>query len=241
MIDSLRSVRAYALIGLCVAVLPLAGGAQVSPGIISTEAVGEATAAADEALVRFGVSVRSETAAAAAAEMAAVIGRVRDSLQAAGIPRDSVPTTGYAVYPIRRAPRDPRDTSVVFDASTSVSAKIRDFDAIGRIITAVLGAGATNVQGISFGASDTGPARVRAIALAVADARRDAEALARAAGVTLGGLVELSTASAPAAPMFDAPVMQASAARFQEGAIEVVPQDIVVHVRVTARWRVAPD
>jgi uncharacterized protein YggE len=197
----------------------------------------------DHARVTFGVVARAETASEAASRIAAVMSSIRDSLVAVGVPSDSVPTMGYTV---RRQRSFERDSLLGYDAETSVIVTIRDLARIGSTIEAVLGAGANDISGLQFLATDRRAARDEAITMAVTEAQRDAMALAAAAGVGLGELVELSTASG-ISPMtrgafLDEIVVTRSRTRAQAMAISVVPRDVVVRVQVTGRWRVqAPN
>lgn len=199
---------------------------------VTTEAVGEVALSPDHARLTFGVTTLKATAPEAAAEVAAVLARIRDSLVAAGVPQDSVPTMGYRIR--RQLTRD-ADTVAGYYGETSVVVTIWDFDRIGPVIEAVIGAGANDISGIQFRASEQRAARNEAIAIAVRAARRDAEALAEAAGHRLGSLLEISTVANPFGRTPSGVFSMQMRAR--ESAIQVVPQDIVVRVSVTARWR----
>ncbi len=216
----------------CLWSLPVHAQTEADEGTVVTAATGEVSLAPDHARLTFGIVARRTTAAEAATVIAGTMSRVRDSLVALGIPRDSVPTMGYT---IRRQRRFDTDSILGYDGQTSVVVEIRDFALISGVIEAVIGAGANTVRGIDFRASDQRSARDRAIALAVEEARRDAVALAEAAGRELGELVELSTISARVravgADLVDRQIT------VETMAIEVIPRDITVRVQVTARWR----
>ena len=66
------------------------------------------------------------------------------------------------------------------------------WDLIGRAIDAAVQAGADEVQSITFSSSRYEALRQQALAVAVGNARRDAEIMARAAGGRLGQLIEVS-------------------------------------------------
>ncbi|MEO5511070.1 MAG: SIMPL domain-containing protein, partial [Longimicrobiales bacterium] len=80
--------------------------------------------------------------------------------------------------------------------------------------------------------------RRMAISAAVGSARADAEAMARAAGGTLGELLELSTngPTVPPRPMYDMAV-RASAKGMQVEPTPVNPGQQTVTVYVNARWK----
>ena len=216
--------------------LPSPASAQTTAAeapIITTEAVGEVSLPPDHARLTFGVTALAPTAAGASAEMARVMAQVRDSLVAAGVPRDSVPTMGYS---IRQRRSIQSDTLIGYQGQTSVVVSIRDFARIGAVIEAILGAGANDIRTVEFRADDRRAARDEAIGAAVEAARGDAMALARAGSSNLGELLELSTV--PYQSGRSTTRIAGRNSRQQETiAIQVVPRDIIVRVHVTARWR----
>jgi uncharacterized protein YggE len=137
----------------------------------------------------------------------------------------------------------PRQNSFV--ATNSVRVELRKLDDVGRIIDAGLAGGATQVSTLQLGPQETGDARRRAIALAVADARQDAEALARAAGGSLGVLLSLATTNVGMAPGTD--LMQyeyMQAARSYAGGVAFAtpfnPREVTIAAMVYARWQFIP-
>jgi uncharacterized protein YggE len=203
---------------------------------VTTEAVGEVSLSADHARITFGVTALRPTARESAAEIAEVLTRIRDSLVAVGVPRDSVPTMGYTIR--RQLTRDAETAG--YHGETSVVVTIWDFTRIGAVIEAVIGAGANDISGIQFRASNLRPARNEAIALAVEAARRDAEALAEAAGSRLGSLLEVSTVGLARTSGGSFAARERSIAAARAYRIQVVPRDVTVRVSVTARWRLGP-
>ena len=75
-----------------------------------------------------------------------------------------------------------------------VRATVRKIANVGKVLDAGLDAGANNVQGVSFGLEKRAPAEETALTEAVREARRKAEAMARAAGVRLGSILEINSA-----------------------------------------------
>ena len=72
---------------------------------------------------------------------------------------------------------------------------------MGRVIDAALAKGANEISSLQFFSSKADSARSVALAAAVADAKAQAEVMARAAGGSLGQLLELNTSSVPIRPM----------------------------------------
>ena len=218
----------------CLLSLPARAQTTTGEATVVTAATGEVSLSPDHARLTFGIVTRKTTAAEAASVIASTMNRIRASLVAVGIARESVPTMGYT---IRRRRRFDTDSVLGYDGATSVVVEIRDFALISRVIEAVIGAGANNVRGIDFRASDQRSARDRAIALAVEEARRDVVALAQAVGRELGELVELSTITGREDRIIRGAQSRTQTTGIETMSIEVIPRDITVRVRVTARWR----
>ena len=164
------------------------------PPSISTSAVGETTVVPDRAMLSVAVESQGQTAAAAGAENAKLQTRVIDAVKAAGVAAAQIRTSGYNVFPEYTQPsagKGPRITS--YRAHNTVQVEVRNLESVGKVIDAVLAAGATNLGGLSLFASNTDAARRDALQKAVAKARSDAEVVATAAGGSLGALLELNT------------------------------------------------
>jgi uncharacterized protein YggE len=162
---------------------------------------------------------------------------VLDALAKLDLPKDQLSTQGYSVYPEMRYDNtggSPRVTGYV--VTNTVRAETRRPEQAGAIVDAALDAGANLINGLSFYASSIDEPRRTAIAAAVASARADADAMARAAGGSLGALVELSTQgpTVPPRPMFD---MAARGKVTQVESTPMNPGEQTITVFVNARWQ----
>jgi uncharacterized protein YggE len=201
--DSMYSfIRGAALGAVLMLAFPLtampvaaqSGGPPTPPPSISTSAVGETTVVPDRAMVSVAVESQGPTAAAAGAENAKLQTRVIDAVKAAGIAAAQIRTSGYNVFPEYTQPTGAKGPRISgYRAHNTVQVEIRNLESVGKVIDAVLGAGATNLGGLSLYASNTDAARRDALQKAVAKARSDAEVTAAAAGGSLGALLEIST------------------------------------------------
>ena len=163
-----------------------------APPSITASAVGDTRIVPDRAMVSVAVESQGETAAKAGADNAARQARVIDAVKAAGVAAAQIRTSGYNVFPeyAQSSGKGPRISG--YRAHNTVQVEVRDIDAVGKIIDAALGAGATNIGGVSLFASNTDAARKEALQKAVAKARVEAETVATAAGGSLGPLLELA-------------------------------------------------
>ena len=228
---------------ICAAVLTtfpadlMAQATQTPVPQISTSANGEARVQPDRATVMFAVETRAQTAAKAGADNAKRQKAVIDSLRKQGIGEGQISTTGYSVAPEMRY--DGKQPQVVgYVARNTVRAEVGKIDQVGTLIDAALAAGANVVSSLRFYSSKADDARKTALADAVAKARSDAETMARAAGGTLGTLLELSTSGA-VRPMGEEFAMARMAAA-DSAPTPVEPGEQTVTVFVSARWAFVP-
>jgi uncharacterized protein len=186
-----------ALFALATFAAPSARAQQPSatpPALVTTTATGEERIVPDRARLSIGVQTQAATAADASARNARLQRLVMDTLRALGIPQDRISTSGYNVYPEQTYDQQTRRSRITgYNVQNTVIVDLPRVDQVGPALDAVLAKGANLVSSLAFYSSDAEGARRRALANAVQRARQDAEAMARAAGGQLGGLVELST------------------------------------------------
>ena len=185
----------HALVAVMLAAPFAAQSQAVPPGTseVATSGRGEVGVAPDHAILVVGIEGRAPSAAAAASDVAAKVASTIAALRAAGVSPEQITTVGYSVsQDYDFTPGAPRRPSG-FIALNSVRVDVRRVADIGKLIDAALTGGATLVSPIQYLPQNPTDARDRALALAVAAARHDAETIARAAGGSLGKLVYLSS------------------------------------------------
>jgi uncharacterized protein YggE len=198
---------------------------------------GEARADPDRATLLVAVETRGANAAAAGTDNATRQRAVLDALRALGLQKNQLSTAGYNVQPeYSRVNGQQHLTDYV--ARNTVSAELHQLDQVGRAIDASLEAGATNISGVQFWATDADSARRAALTAAVAQARQDADAMARAAGGSLGPLLELTgSPQITPRPMMFARAMGAEAAA---PATDIEPGALTIRADVTGTWQFTP-
>jgi hypothetical protein len=120
-------------------------------------------------------------------------------------------------------------------ATSSVRVRTSDLGKVGAMIDAALAKGATGIAGLSFYVANSDDARRKALTAAVENARRDAEAMAVAAGGKLGQLIDIVTEPEEYYRPMNTMLMAAARAP-QATPIEAGEQKVTASV--TARWRV---
>jgi len=237
-----RSHAAAVLLGALFSA-PLAAQTPVATIVptIEVAGTGEATVTPDRALIYVGVQTKARTAALAGAENARLATAVLEAVRRAGIAREQIGTMNYNVNPSYRYYPDGRKPELTgYDASNTVRIEVRSLDLVGKVIDGALGAGANNISGMSFYASQMDATRRAALGAATTDARASAEAMASAAGGSLGTLISVTS------QMNDGPrpiLMQAMAMRGKasdEATPVVAPTEQTVNASVLGRWQFIP-
>jgi uncharacterized protein YggE len=203
------------------------------PPFIAASGVGDARIVPDRAMLTVAVESQAPTAAKAGTDNAARQTRVIDAVKAAGVAAAQIRTSGYNVFPeyAQGDGRAPRITG--YRAHNSVVIEVRDIAAVGKIIDAALAAGANNIGSMSLFASNSDGARKEALQKAVAKARTEAEAVASAAGGSLGALLELSIEPYG----MPQPLMrQAVGNMAMADATPIETGELTVNAMVRARW-----
>jgi len=209
---------------------------QDPPRIIAT-GTGEARVSPDRATIFVGVQSRAATAAAAGADNSRRQKAILDTLKALGLTPDQLSTLNYNVSPEMQYNQNggtPRVTGYV--VTNTVRAEVRKIDDVGRLIDAALGKGANEISSLQFYSSKADSARRAAMADAVKNARADAEALAAAAGGSVGPILEISTSSSPVRPFNEMPMAKMAAAQ----STPIEPGQQMISASVNVRFTFVP-
>ena len=184
---------------LAQAVVTQAGVAQPRIPEITASGRGEVPVTPDRATVLVSVESRAASAAAAAADNSTRMSAVLEALRRTGLAQGDITTSMYTVgqdfRQFRMGPQGPESPSapVQFLARNTVRASVRRLADVGKVIDASLSAGATSITSVQFSSPSTDDARRNAVGIAVAQAQKDAEAIARASGGRLGRLLSMSS------------------------------------------------
>lgn len=194
---------------------------------------GEIKVSPDRANIQISVQTKAVTAAAAAAENATRQKAVIDALRALGLQATDISTVGYSVNPEQRYEPNREPVVIGYTVVNTVMVEVRDLSMVGRIIDVAISRGANMITSLNFYASNTEAARREAIAMAIQRARVDADAAARAAGGTIGGLLEVSVGAYFPPPR---PMEFAVRAMNQAADTPINPGEQTLAVDVQTRW-----
>jgi uncharacterized protein YggE len=178
---------------------PTRGGAATpSSTTITVTGNGSVNATPDKASFNFGVQVNAATAADALSKDAQQAQAIIDALKNAGIPDSDIQTTQVSLWP---QTSNDGNTITGYQASNSVNVTAK-IGQSGPLVDAAVGAGANNIDGPNLSVSDQSSFYAQALKLAVQDAKTQAQAIADAAGLSLGGIVHISDEGSAPTPIF---------------------------------------
>jgi uncharacterized protein YggE len=201
-------VRLAALVAAALAAVAFAGvlqpsgalGAEADParGGLTVVGTGSVDVTPDRAGFAFGTVTQARTAAAALEASSAAVARIVGALRREGIAQADIQTAEVSLSPRWN---EAGDTIVGYTASNTVTATVRRLGNAGSIVDAAVAAGANQIAGPNLLSSDRAGAYRNALRAAIADARVKAQALAAAAGVTVGAITTVAEAGAAPPPM----------------------------------------
>ena len=220
---------------------PMAMAHPAPPPTLVANGQGETKITPDRARLEVSVQTRAATAADAGAQNAKKQQSVLDALRKIGFTSEQLSTVNYNLFPEMQYDKNGQSPRVVaYNATNTVRIDIRDIGMIGKAIDASLEAGANMISSLAFYSSNTDAARRSALASAVARARSDADAMAAAAGGSVGALLELSTSDFAPPVIYNRANMAGDMAGKMAVATPIEPGEQTVTAIVVARWVFVP-
>jgi uncharacterized protein len=202
---------------------------------LTTSGRGEIRLAPDYAYVTIGVTNQAFSAVDAAAENARRFESIIAALHSFGLNDRQLLTSRYNLTQFFEYPKNEPPKFAGFSARSTIRAEVRRLADLGKIIDASIAAGATEVSGVQFLASNTDDARRSAMTEAVRQARADADAMARAAGGTLGRLIWLNSGGI-SQPIYTSQMQNVLTSSSGSPPTNIVPGELIVTAQVSGRW-----
>ncbi len=159
---------------------------------------GEAKASPDTARVQLGVQTEAPSARQALTDNNGKMSALVAKLKELGVANQDIQTSNISIYP--RYDHDGREV-LGYQVHNTVTVKIRSVGQTGDLLDQVVDAGANNMSGISFMIEDPKALEQQAREQAIADARTRAEAMAKAAGASVGQIISISENIGTAPPV----------------------------------------
>jgi len=172
---------------------------------LSVSGSGDAFLAPDIAYIYIGVHTENATAAEAVTENTAQTEKLMQAIRDFGIDEKDIRTTNFSIYPMDRY--DPAtglpSGEKTYAVDNTVYVTVRELAKLGDLLDTAVQAGANTINSVQFDVAEKDEALKQARADAVKDAESQAQALAQAAGLSLGEIQSISFVDAQPYPIFD--------------------------------------
>lgn len=218
---------------------------EASHTLLTVTAQGSSTRTPDVASYSAGVTTQGATASEALTANSAQMKRVIAALKQAGIADRDIQTSNLNLNPVYSQPKrlpdgnfeDGPQRIVGYQATNSVSVRQRKIEEMGKVVDALVKAGANQVNGPNFMLDQPDAAMNEARTAAMKEARSRADLYARSAGLRVVRIVSISENSgyAPRPQMFvRKEAMDASSAP------PVAAGELEMSADVTVQFELAP-
>ncbi len=226
---------------LCIAVITGPANAAQSTEI-SVVGNSTVTMVPDQATVTASIVTTASSATQAVSENNSRYDAVAAAIARTGVKRDDISLSYYNVnYVPKPNPMPPNPSPYDrygYTVTRSFAVKVRAMDRAGAVVDAATSAGATNIEGVTFGLANSDAARAKASREAVNDARAKADDLARAAGLRINGIKSIELEGAPGIVR---PMAMARVAGAENAAPTVFdPGNVTVTSNVTVVFSASP-
>lgn len=211
--------------------LALPALAEDDAGRLTVSGTGYATGAPDMATLTLGVTQQEKTAGEALAAASAATSKILEALKAAGIADKDMQTSQLTLNPqwnYRNSSGQDVNEITGYVASNLLNVRIREIGEVGAVLDRVAQSGANEFRGLSFGFAEPQGKEDEARIAAIKDARRKADLMAEAAGVTLARIVSISEAGGQGRP-----IMMAEARMAADSAVPVASGEVSLQSTVT--------
>jgi uncharacterized protein len=200
---------------------------------LDINATGEVTRVPDVAVISAGVVSRAVTASAALRDTASKMDRVLAALKRAGVEDRDVQTSNVSLNPEYRYPQNQAPQLVGYTASNNVTIRFRDIGSAGKILDALVGQGANQINGPTMTVDKPEAALDEARGKAITIGRARAELYARSMGMRVVRVVAVneSGGSYPVPP----PMPMYARAEMAQADTKIVPgeQKLQVNLAMT--------
>ncbi|MFZ0132780.1 MAG: SIMPL domain-containing protein [Desulfobacterales bacterium] len=168
------------------------------PATLTVLGHGDISVAPDRAVLRLGAVAQAAKAAEAQDQVNRIVHDSIKKIKLLGVEDKNIATVDLSIYPVyENQPPEHRDQASPpavrgYRAGNIIEVQIEKLDRLGDVIDAGLAAGANRIEGLTFGLKDDANSRKQALQLAVAEAEAKADAIARAMGVDIIGIKQIS-------------------------------------------------
>lgn len=205
--------------------------------VITVNASAEVKVVPDKASFQVEVQAQGETPEEAQASAAEPVNAVLAALREAGVEDKSIQTSYTDLSPLYDWSNG-SDTIVGYQMRTVMQVNDVAVDEVSSIMEACVGAGATSVDGLSYSASSYDEAYAQALAEAVTSAKPKADAIAKAAGASLGEVVSVTEGYQDTSYRYKAMASTDEAAGSNAAEMEIAPGEVTITAQVTVVYAI---
>jgi uncharacterized protein len=216
-----------------------ASGAQPAVRALTVSGTGQVSLKPDIAYIYIGVHTENPSASEAVAQNNTKTQALLDALKAAGVAADDLRTTNFSIWTQTQydpATNQPSGTNYAVD--NTVYMTVRDLPKLGDLLDAAVKAGANNINSIQFDVADKTKAMSDARAAAVQNAKKQADELATAAGVSLGNIQSISYYDSVPTPVFEGKGIGGGGADAAALSVPINPGQLQITVSVTMSYEI---
>src|ERR1051325_920360 len=207
------------------------------PNTIFAGGDGKFESAPDTAVLSFYITAQEPTSKAAYDHASRSVDQVRQILRSNGIDPKTAEISSFSSNPVNDY-KDPKRKVIGYQVNASASIKFKDFSKFPPILQQLADADINNNQSLSYTLEDIDAAKSKAVEDAYRRARETANAVAHAAGRTLGELsyasVDVSEGGGVPYPVMPRAMMGMKTSGAPAPTDEFTPQKVVVTAHVNA-------
>jgi uncharacterized protein YggE len=159
---------------------------------ITVTGTGMVTLTPDIAYINIGVRSQDASASVALTTNNTSAAAVIAAIKSAGVADKDIQTTNFSIYPQQQYDNNGVMTTLIYVVDNTVYVTVRDLTKLGGLLDATVRLGANTINSISFDLADKTDALSQARAAAVAEAKKQADELTAAAGVSLSDVQTIS-------------------------------------------------
>ena len=163
--------------------------------LLNISAQAEARRVPDVATLSAGVVTQAADGNSAMRDNAAQMDKVMAAIKAAGIAERDIQTSGINLSPQYRYTENEAPKIIGYQASYTVSLKVRDITKLGRVLDSLAAQGANQINGPSFEIDQPEPVYDEARLAALKKAQARADTYAKALGLRVRRIVSISEGS----------------------------------------------
>jgi uncharacterized protein len=201
---------------------------------ITVIGTGESRARPDTAIIQIGVETTGANTQEALAQNNTQAQALIDKLAELGIEKKDIQTSNFSIY--ANYENDGR-TITGYTVSNMVTVTVRQLDSAGALLDQAVAVGANRVYGINFNVAEPSALLNQARESAVANARANAELLAKAAGATVGQVLVVTENVGAASPIPMPRMMDEAQAAGSAVPVQAGEQSYSAQVQVTFELR----